>query len=295
MKRLMISILMAALMPGAAWTAQRSFDVNKDVHNGTDHPAYGFTIVLRGTPQLLGHFDGFPTKRHFHTFQPNIVGAAEGQTTVLHWSDPRNPADAPEPVPYCNWVHVGYRLDLPADILEAYWTDQNGAALLGGQIPQPTQIPDIQIVDNRMLSASLTLKNALRHNQTVTVKVSGYRLWNGQLNLDMLNAENPTMSSGFTLIPGAEGEITLAPGESKTFRTDVPTSGLTPGEMLPSVLLVKSKKDVFTDYAQFYPAIRWPTGSHIPVVSHRGLIVMVLLVLATGGIVIARRPRHTTA
>jgi len=63
--------------------------------------------------------------------------------------------------------------------------------------------------------------------------------------------------------------------------------------MLPSVLLVKTKKDVFTDYAQFYPAMTVPPV--VPALSHVGLIVMATLVLATGAIVIARCPRHTTA
>ena len=289
MKRLVISALMAVLVQGAACMAQRTYDVNKDVHNGTDHPAYGFTIVLQGTPQLLSHFDGYPTKWRFRTFEKSIVG----ETTVLYWSDPLNGAGAPVPIPYCNWVHIGYRLDRPADILEAYWTDQNGVVLPGGQIPQPTQTMDLQIVNNRTLSTSLTIKNALRNGLTVTVNVAGYRLWDGQLGLDVLNGENPTLTSGLTPVPGAEGEITLTPGQSKTFRAEVPVSALTPGKMLPSVLLVKTKKDVFTDYAQFYPAMTVPPV--VPALSHVGLIVMATLVLATGAIVIARCPRHTTA
>jgi hypothetical protein len=291
MKRLVIGTLIVVLVHGAACVAAMSFDVNKDVHNGTDQPAYGFTIVLRGTPVLIGHYDGVPSKWHFRTFRKSVVSAVEGQTTVLQWSDPLNAAGTPEPMPHCQWVHVGYRLDLPADVLEAYWTDRNGTLIPGGKIPQPTQIIDLV---GRTLS--VTIKNALRDESlSVTVKVFGYRLWEGWMGLDSLNFSNPDMNSGFTPVPGAEGEITLAHNESRTFHAEIPAS-VVGRDGPPSLILIKGdpKKEVFVDIAQFYTD-RWPSVPPVPVVSQGGLIVMVMLVLAAGAVMIGRHPRHRTA
>jgi hypothetical protein len=292
MKRLMISALMAMLVHGAACMAQTenqpSYDVNKDVRNTTDYPAYGFKIVLRGTPVLFSHYDGIPHQRGFHTFDHPVVSAAEGQTTVLYWSDPVNTAGMPEPIPHLEWVHVGYRLDRCAEILEAYWTDQDGGLIPGGKVNQVPQIFTWVGRDFR-----ITLKNTLRDRSPVTVEVSGYRLWEGRMGLENLNGSNPEMNTGFYPVPDAEGEITLGPGESKTLQFSIPPS-LAARDKPPSLFLKKGKQGVFIDYAQFYPA-NWPSVPPQPAVSQGGLILMVMLVLGTGAIVIARRTRHTTA
>ncbi|OHB65519.1 MAG: hypothetical protein A2Y76_04500 [Planctomycetes bacterium RBG_13_60_9] len=289
MKRLAISTLIAALMHGAACMAATGFaDVNKDVHNGTGQPAYGFKIVLLGTPAVIWHYDGYPSDWRFSAFEKIVVSAPEGQTTVLYWSQPLNPAGTPQPIPDCNWVHVGYRLELPADILEAYWTDRNGTLIPGGHVRQATQIVTLE---NRVLS--VTIKNALRDELPLTIRVFGYRLWEGRLGLDSLNRNNPEMAlSHFAPVPGAVGDITLAHDESRTFRAEIPASMLGPGGP-PALILIKGdpKQESFVDIAQFYYGE--PPG--FPAVSQVGLVAMVALVLAAGTIVMARRPRHTTA
>jgi len=292
MKRLMISTLVAALVAGAVCMAQApsqpSYDVNKDARNGTDYVAYGFRIVLRGTPAVLSHYDGIPHQRGFRTFVPTAGSDSEGQTTVLYWKDPVNAAGVAEGIPKLEWVHVGYRLDRPAEILEVYWTDTNGLLIPNGKIDQVSQI--FSWVGRNLC---VTLKNALRDRPTVTVQVSGYRLWEGRMDLGNLNPTNPEMNSGFYPVPGVGGDITLGPGESKALVFEIPPS-LAGRDVPPSLFLKKLKPDVFLDFAQFYPA-KWPSEARVPAVSHGGVIVMVVLVLAVGGIVIARRPRRTMA
>jgi hypothetical protein len=286
MKRLVISILGAALMHGTACMAAIVYDVNKDVHNGTGQPAYGFKIVLQGARSVVWHYDGFPDSWRFHQFASSVTSAPEGQVTVLQWSQPLNPAGTPQPIPDCNWVHVGYRLDLPADVLEACWTDSNDTCIPGGEIPQVTQIVDLA---DRVLS--VTLKNALRSGLPVTVRVFGYRLRQGRLGLDRLNRSNPDMAlSNFTPVPGAVGDITLAHNESRVFQVEIPAS-VTYEDGPPSLILIKGdpKQELFVDIAQFSPE-----PAVVPAVSRLGLVALVALVLAAGAVMMARRPRRAT-
>jgi len=289
MKRLLISTLMAALMPGAACLAAIIVDVNKDVCNGTGQPVFGFKIVLLGTPTVLSHYDGFPNGWRFAAFSQTVVAAAEGQTTILQWSQPRSAGGAPEPVPLPGneWVHVGYRLAQPADVLEAYWTNESGMLVPGGQIRQPGQFFEWE--DGTIV---VTIKNSLRDGKPLTVRVFGHLFWGSSMSLDSLNRNNPSLNDGdLKTVPGAEGDITLDHNVSKTFRVQVPVSMLADPGKPPALLLVKGdpKKESFRDFAQFY---REPPK--VPAVSQGVLVVLAALVLATGGIAIARRPRHAT-
>jgi hypothetical protein len=289
MKRLMISALTAVLVYcGAACMAQTlnqpSYDVNKDVHNQTNQPAYGFKIVLRGTPTLTSHYDGIPGTWRFREFGASAGSDSGGATTVLYWNNPADGNGMAGPIPHCQWVHVGYRLEQAADLLEAYWTDINGESI--GKVEQATQI--FRLVDRTL---SVTIKNALRDGSQLTVQVFGYCVWDGQLALDSLNPGNSALDSAFSPVPGV-GEITLDPGQSRTFSVQIPAS-LAARDKPPSLLLKKGKDGVFMDYAQFSPG-EWPPIPH-PAVSQGALILMVMLVLGTGAVVIARRARHTTA
>lgn len=288
MKRLVISTLVAALMHSTACTAVIVYDVNKDVHNTTGQPAYGFKIVLKGEHGVVWHYDGYPDNWRFLEFvPPSVENAPEGKVTVLRWRQPLNPAGMSQPIPDCNWVHVGYRLDTPAEVLEACWTDSNGACLPvpEAQVDQPSQWGD---VTDRTLT--ITIKNALRNGHTITVRVFGYRLWDGQMGLDRLNRNNPALApSNFTPVPGVEGDITLAHNEVRTFQFGIPSS--VPGTDWPSIILKKGdpKQELFVDLAQFHYA------PFVPAVSRVGLVAMGALVLVAGMVVIARRPRHTPA
>ncbi len=291
MKRVMFCVIAVVLMYGATCMAATGFDdVNKDVHNDTNEPAYGFRIVLKGEQNVIWNYNGYPNDWRFGDFKTSIVVEADGETTMLQWSEPLNPNGDPKAMPYCTWVHVGYRLTTHADILEACWTNESGDCI--SLIAQPTQIVDLE--DGFFV---LTIKNALRDESLVVyVDVKGYRLWDGRMGLDELNGANPELALGkFIPFSDAAGIIQLAHDESRTF-TVLPLPGSYSPLGEPSVIIFKEGKDkdnedivTFRDFSQFVPEPPPPHG--FPTVSEWGLIIMALLLVTAGAVVIVRRSK----
>ncbi|UCG58667.1 MAG: hypothetical protein JSU70_03965 [Phycisphaerales bacterium] len=286
MNRIVLATLATVLIYGTTCMAAVGYDdVNKDVHNDSSEPAYGFRILLEGVHDVIWHFDGYPDGWRFDNFDSRVVVEGDGRrTTVLQWSQPLNPAGEPEPIPPCTWVHIGYRLMTQADIGEVCWTDESGGCIADeGYIRQPTQT--IDLIDGVYV---LTIKNALRDGLPLSIGVVGYRLSPGALRLDELNRRNPTLNpsvaGNYTPFPGAEGVIVLDSGESRSF--EIP---IVPGTTTPTTTLIICKKNKnFVDISQHVPGPRDGDG---PTLTQWGLIIMVLALLTVGAVVIARRRR----
>lgn len=272
MKRFVYSTLSIVLIYGMTCTAATVIDdINKDVHNASGLPAYDFRIVLDGVPIVISHFDGFTNDYHFGHFETIV----ENETTVLRWSEPLDPNGESNPIPDCNWVHVGYRLDRHADILEACWTDEDAQCLPNGIVKQVTQNVD----HNRDGTVTLTLKNTLRDEVTLSVSNVQYAVLDGETALDNLNAQNTDLELEFMPLPGADEEIVIEPGSSHSLKIS---------EKIPlgKYLVYRKEGENYVDFGQ-----HWEPPPVIPTLSEWGLIIMAVLLVSAGTIVIWQRRR----
>lgn len=268
MKRIMFSTLAIVFIYGMTCTAADVIiDINKDVHNASGSPAWDFRIVLDGVPTIESHYDGYPNSWRFGNFNYTV----ENETTILRWSEPLAPNGDSSPIPDCNWVHIGYRLDRPADILEACWTDENGQCLPNGKVEQVYQ--DVDVVNG---TATLTLKNTLQDGVTVTIGDVQFVVLDDETPLANLNAQNTDLA--FEPVPGGEGEIVLESGQSHTLTIpgDIPKG---------KFVVIRKVGNEYVDFSQFWEA----PPVEPPAVSEWGLIVMALFLVTVGAIAIVRR------
>ncbi len=267
MKRF-VCILSIVLMSGSMCMGQHILSINKDVHNDSGTVVHGIKIKLGGQPVVLQHYDGFTNKNHFGSFTTAVVDG----DTVLWWSEPLGSNGQYRPIPHCEWVHVGYRLDRPADILATYWTDENGDHVR--DINQPGQ--EVTLTSDGRLK--LKVSNTLEAGVPISFTIAGYAFVGQGIPLAELNGDNPIFN---TLTP-VGGTVNLPPGAVKS--TIVPSD---PDK--PWFIYVKEGKVgdtvVFRDYGQFGP----PIGGPIPTVSQWGLIILAVLVVLGGVIAIRRR------
>jgi hypothetical protein len=278
-----VFILTIVLMSGTICTAQVYYlSLNKDVRNETGMDAHGLKIVVSGQPEVLQNFDGVTNENHFGRFTTEVIDG----TTVLWWSEPLDPNGQARPIPDGEWVHIGYRLNLPAEILEAYWTDENGDRI--GDIGQPSQevtrLPDG--------SFDLTITNDLRNGISVSFEVTGYASVGHEIPLAQLNASNPLFNN-LTPLGGAGGNTQLSSGLSESLTI--------PGDPdKPYTIYVKEGKNgnnevTFRDYGYYGPSELDPQVPRVPTVSEWGLIIMGLLLLVAGTVMIVRRKQRITA
>jgi len=288
-----VFILTIVLMSGAICMAQVLYlSINKDVHNGSEQEAHGLKIVLEGQRTVLQRFDGVKDENHFGDCNETV----ENDETILWWHDPlRGENNEPRPIPHCEWVHIGYRLDLPAKILEVYWTDENGNRI-GDVIGQPTQEV---IFDPDSPNLELEITNNLKNEMTVSVELVGYAIVEKDIPLEELNAGNSLFNSNnLTPFAGANGNIQLTSGSPERF--DIPRVPNKPDTYAIYLKRGKNGGDgntvVYRDFGQFGPIPEWEPipGTGFPTVSLWGLIVMALLLAMAGAIVIRRRQRVAT-
>jgi len=286
MKRFM-SILTIMLVFGAICMAQvRYLSINKDVLNATGSDAHGLKIVLKGQPTVLQHFDGVQDENHFNSFVTEVAN----DTTILWWSEPLGANGEVRPIPDGEWVHIGYRLNLPAEILEAYWTDESGARI-GDVIGQPTQEV---IFDPSDPNLKLKITNNLQNGISVSFEVVGYAVVEQEIPLDELNAANPLFND-LTPFAGASGNTQLTSGLSESF--DIPRTTDQNKPETYAIYLKHGKNGgngntvVFRDFGQYGPVPPTDGIRPVPTLSEWSLIVMALLLVSAGAIVIWRRQR----
>lgn len=272
MSKTVFGMLVVVLTCGAVCLGA-IYDINKDVHNNSGEDAYGFVIELDGEPNILDNYNGFPNRHRFRTFAP--PGRDNG-TTILKWTNPLLPDGSEGPVPHCTWVHVGYKMDAPANILRSYWTNADGDLLI--DVNQVSQFPETS-PDG---SVTLTVANTLVTGNPVTFTIEGFSILDEPIPLAELNSDNGVFdNANLTPPPGGATEVVLGPGESWSMTVpDVPDDKV--------FVYVKKSKD-FNDYGQLDPAPVLPT------MSQWGLIVMVALLAGAGVIMIARRQHRTAA
>jgi hypothetical protein len=263
--------------------------LNKDVLNETGIDAHGLKIVIKGQLTVMEHFDGLPSANHFGEF--TVDADVEKDETILWWHDPRGENDEPKPIPDGDTVHIGFRLNLPAKILETYWTDENGDLI--GYIIQPSQEV---IFDPYSLNLELKVTNDQRNGMSVSYEMIGYAIVEQEIPLAELNAENPLFNN-LTPFAGASGNTQLTSGSSDSF--DIPrNTDLDKPETY--VIYLKhglgngGNTVVFKDFGQFGPVPAYEPPSPVPTVSEWGLIILAVLMLMVGAMVIHRR-RQVTA
>ena len=282
MKRL-VSILIIVFAFGTISVAQvRYLSINKDVHNGTGQEAHGLKIVIKGQLTVVQRFDGIEDENHFGNFNEDYDGV--NNETILWWYDPRGENDEPRPIPHCEWVHIGFRLNLPGEILETYWTDENGDQI-GNIIPQPYQ--EI-IFDPDDTNLQLKITNSLRNGSPVSFELAGYAIVEQEIPLNELNAANPLFNN-LTPFAGASGNIQLTSGSSRSFNIPRNTDENKPETW---AIYLKRGKDggdtvVYRDFGQYGPVPPVPPPN--PTVSQWGLIIMAVVLAAVGAIAIRKR------
>lgn len=287
MKRFVYSILAIVLIYGTICMAQvRYLSINKDVLNATGSDAHGLKIVLKGQYTVMQRFDGFPNANHFGDFKEDVD--VENDETILWWHDPRGENDEPRPIPDGEWVHIGYRLNLPAEILEAYWTDENGDCIGYNIIQQPTQEV---IFDPYNPNLELKITNNLQNGMSVSFEMVGYAVVEQEIPLAELNALNPLFND-LTPFASASGNTQLTSGLSKSF--DIPRN-TDPKKPETYAIYLKNVRNgnngnelVFRDFGQYGPV---PPINGFPTVSEWGLIIMAVLLVSAGTIAIWRRRR----
>lgn len=290
-----ISILTVELMFTAICVAQvRYLSINKDVHNATGQEAHGLKIVLKGQPIVLQRFDGVQNENHFGDCNENVD--VENDKTILWWHDPRGENNDPKPIPHCEWVHIGYRLNLPAGILEFYWTDESGARI-GDVMPQTKQEVIFNPSDPNL---KLKITNTLQSDMSVSFELVGYAVVDQEIPLNELNAANPIFNN-LTPFAGASGNTQLTSGSSESF--DIPRNTDPDKPETHAIYLKKvinggnGNTVVFTDYGQYGP-VPWYDIVIIPednpTVSQWGLIIIAVLLVSAGTIAIWRRRQVAT-
>jgi hypothetical protein len=293
MKRIIFSTVAMVLIFSTICMAQVMYlSLNKDVQNKTGSDAHGIKIVLKGQFTVIEHFDGLENANHFGEFTVEVD--VENDETILWWHDPKGENDEPRPIPDDEWVHIGYRLNLPAEILETYWTDENGDLI--GYIMQP---PQEVIFEPDSPNLELRITNNLRNGMPISFDLVGYAVVEQEIPLADLNADNPLFSN-LTSFAGASGNIQLNSGSSESF--DIPrNTDLDKPETYAIYLKHGINGDntvVFKDFGHFGPVPPYvppvkPTD--IPTVSQWGLIIMAVLLVTVGAVVIVRRSGQLTA
>lgn len=202
---------------------------NKKVHNNTGVGAYDFKIVLGGARKVLKNYNGFPWSYRFRKFKAYVVC---GSVTVLRWWDPVDPTGAPGPIPHCAWVHIGYRLDRPARVLLACWTDNWGRCICTTRVRQPGHNVIYPRWPQRVVN--LTLYNDLIEPSDTNILVQNvsYAVVDEELPLEDLNDENQYLKSLLKpLDPSGQPSDYNIPPDGNSVDLEIPEP-LEPGQVL---------------------------------------------------------------
>jgi len=128
MHKMVALTLVLALGAGARLASATKCNI--DLTNTGTVTAYDAAVVLPGTQTVSETYNGGPMDDVFHAGPlPPIV---TGGNTTLHWSNPTSPYFPSSTVQ----GHIGYTPSSgKCDLVDFYWTGQNGQRLPGSQIP----------------------------------------------------------------------------------------------------------------------------------------------------------------
>lgn len=233
MKRILV--LAAALLLFTQASATACCYLNKDVHNNTGQPVWDIKMVFDGAPDVVSHYDGYADDWRFRQFS---TWKANGRT-YLRWFDPVDPAGNPAPIPFCTFVHIGYRLTGPATLIHAWWTDEAGCPLPNGHIQQPShwvyyvnfpaRAVVLKLVNDAVGIPNLQVCVPRCPDPTVLRNVF-FAVLPEELPLADLNPRNTMLQSMLQPLPGGMGPFVLdAAGELVELEIPVP---IQPGQTL---------------------------------------------------------------
>jgi hypothetical protein len=257
-----------------------AYDQNKDLKNeGPD--AYDLTVVLRGEENITDHYDGYHSgskKGWFETFRQGPDGS--GNTNV-EWDSFVDEDD--DIINTDQVIHIGWTTedegDEGGDIKDMYWTDQNGDRV------------DESVVYNMdsgyRYGSPLSVfwanhfDPAVGGQQTMTLSNVKFAISQYRIPLDSLNFENAYLAGLFQDLPGP-ARFDVPYGD--TIFVQIPVR-------VPSQCALVLRYEVWasgiaqsTDFVQLVP------GDEVPSITGWGLIILAVLVLASGiWVVIQRR------
>jgi hypothetical protein len=202
MRKTLFSVVLAAALSTSASHAAGPVDCNVDLRNLGPWTAYDVAIVLAGNEKIDGTYDGVAPYLHFR----NFCQSTDGSTTTLHWQTPWNETtNTPGVITPGTTIHVGYSTpDNTSEILDAYWTDEDG-----GRIPGA----GIAITGGHIDHSGVTISNSLRSR--ISISNLRYNLYgiDSRLPLGALVGANEQLMASLRPLGGTE-VVTLNPGES---------------------------------------------------------------------------------
>jgi hypothetical protein len=159
--------------------------INKRVHVGGGGGPLGLKVVFAGHEEIYGHYDGHPDDWRFTEFESWF----DGENTTIFWTGPVDPTGTPRPLPYCTWVHIGWEIENPFDVVEMAWTDGAGITQPDWTIKQPGSDAGKKDAED---PPRFRLTNGM---ETGTAEISDvyYRVFDDPLALADLSLLNPAL------------------------------------------------------------------------------------------------------
>jgi hypothetical protein len=279
MKKLIISAIAFAFLGGLfAAPAFACCYTNKDVHQGVqDVPVWDFKVILQGEVNVLWWYTGYPDAWRFQQFEWWHPGDG---TTVLKWWDPIGPSGEPGPIPYCVYVHVGWLIDPPTNVILCSWTDEHQNPIFPqGFVKEPshfvTPLPDPVLI----------LSYWIEYGEA-EVSDFYYQFYQEEIPLDQLNDRNPMLDPA-NMIP-VPGSWVIPPGSEVFIPIPDP-----PGPDWYYVYRFKGWCDnIFEDFGQHQME---EEQADIPTLTEWGMIILALLLLTAGTIAVVRRRKAAMA
>ena len=266
MKKILIVLTAMLIMLTAAYAVLACCYTNKDVHQFSAFPAYDLKIVLQGTRVVEEHYDGEPDGWYFNKFNVTY----EGGNTILHW-DSTSFDSVPMPIPFCEYVHIGYWLDAPARVLMACWTDQFGNCLPDGIFRQVGHDVIWTFPSNEQQIALRIFNDT---SDPSTISNVSYVIYPSEIPLADLNADNATLMADLQSLPG--GPYVIPPGGMQEI--------IIPGEVeVGQALVYRFEGEEFVDFGQH------EMEAPIPTLNQWGLIILMIFILGAAAIIIRRR------
>jgi len=180
-----------------AGSASADYCINKDIIKLGTTPAYDLAIRITGNQPVTWRYDGVASN---NTLFSTFTNTPSGTSEILHWS---NLMGTDQPISNSVKYHVGWCTKTPNNIIEMYWTDENGNRVPKSVVCQTgahssnNSTPGVQW--NNVSAAWLNVNNA-----TFAVSKTAW-------NLAELNRENRVLASQLAPLPGGES-LPLEPG-----------------------------------------------------------------------------------
>lgn len=185
----LLALTLVLVAPMAA-----AYDTNVDLKKQGGDDAWDVAIVLAGDEHVTNTYDGY-SSCHFDT---KTIDSA-GSNTVIHWETPTGSVGG-DGIQDGEVIHVGFSTaDHDADIVDSYWTDEDGARIFGSKI---------LIVGGHIGRDRVRVTNNFPLVAEVSVRAATF---DGALPLEVLNARNDELMAQleplggpFILLPGDE-------------------------------------------------------------------------------------------